>query len=99
MGGSAAVDSKSFLGSIVFTQIALLGVLLIVAKKNEKPARIAFVAFDALVILSLTGCANVGNTLPKPSAAASTAPGTYTLVVTAKSGNLSHAIPFTLIVR
>ena len=61
---------------------------------------LAFGLFLAMVFVS--GCGGgggVGNTTSPPSSAAGTPPGTYTLIVTAVSGSVTHTQQLTLTIQ
>jgi len=81
--------------SVVFMPFAV-GILLISAG-NRRKLRIWGASSAVMVILLLAGCG--GPTTGKPVDTAITPPGSYSLTVTASSGNLQHVTKLTLVVR
>jgi hypothetical protein len=91
---------------ILYVLLLLLLLLWLRRRKQTEArmwaARLAFAApvlLLAMTIASIGGCSGGGTTSPPPPVNIGTPPGTYTLTVTAASGDLTHTQQLTLTVQ
>ena len=93
---NAGFANRQFPPSGTFMPFLLIGVLLISAG-NGRRLRVCLASCTMLMFLLLVGCSGVSN--GKNANSSTTPPGTYSLTVTATSGNLRHSTPLVLVVQ
>ena len=78
----------------------LFGLLSLGSRRRKMIGRFALPALMIGLVLFSIACGGASSTKATPTPAPSTmSPGTYTLLVTASSGSLSHNLPLTLTVQ
>jgi hypothetical protein len=91
-------DSMLYAIWIPLQGIGLIGLILVGSGARSRKARASFLlVLMGTALLFMVGCAGGTGITTPPTAG--TAPGTYTITVTATSSSLQHSIPVTLIVQ
>jgi hypothetical protein len=75
----------------------MVGLLAVGGKRRKIALQFLLLTVIGLALLA-TACGG-SSTTPKPPAQGGTAPGTYTMLVTAGSGSVNHTMPLTLTVQ
>jgi glucose/arabinose dehydrogenase len=97
---SAALDRSRRIHPTLWWSLAACFAIVLVRPRNSRTNRM-FLAIMALTLAGLTvSCGGVQSSTPQTSAAATGTPaGTYTVQITATSGNVSHQMSLTLKVQ
>jgi hypothetical protein len=77
----------------------VFGIMLMGGKRRKTAWRYGLLTLVMGFAMLATACGGGSTPATKPPAQTGTAPGTYTLLVTATSGSVNHTLPLTLTVQ